>query len=206
MGKSYQKLFARFYDSFMGDFERSLFKTRRDMLQNIEGNVIEVGAGTGVNFKFYSDKAKVIAIEPSKPMLLEAEKKIGSNSNIDLVNYGVCDKELSNIIKEESADYIVSMLVLCTIPNPKKALDYFKKWLKPGGKLIILEHIHAQKSHNKKIQNIINPAWRAFADGCNLNRNTDILLEEAGFKPISEEYIKRSLRFVKGVYRVVGSE
>jgi len=200
MAKTYQKLFAIFYDPFMNRFERSLYKTRKEMLTGLNGEIIEVGAGTGVNFKFYDKLAHVTAIEPSLPMLKKAEKKASSAANINFLNYGVCDPELDQHIKENSIDYVVSMLVLCTIPDPEKALQQFKKWLKPDGKLIILEHIHSAHPRNKKIQNFVNPAWRAFADGCNLNRNTDQLILEAGFKPLSEEYIKRSLRFIKGVY------
>jgi ubiquinone/menaquinone biosynthesis C-methylase UbiE len=133
-------------------------------------------------------------------MLKKAEMKVSPKANINFLNFGVCDPELNQHIKENSIDYVVSMLVLCTIPNPDKALEQFRKWLKPDGKLIILEHIHAEHPRNKKIQNVINPAWRAFADGCNLNRNTDQLILDAGFKPVWHEYIKRSLRFVKGVY------
>ena len=200
MAKTYQKLFATFYDPFMNRFERSLYKTRKEMLTGLNGEIIDVGAGTGVNFKFYDNNAHVIAIEPSASMLKKGEKKIPTGANIDFLNFGVCDPELNQHIKENTIDYVVSMLVLCTIPDPEKALAQFKRWLKPDGKLIILEHIHSAHPRNKKIQNIVNPVWRAFADGCNLNRNTDQLILEAGFKPLNEEYIKRSLRFIKGVY------
>ena len=202
MRKTYQKLFATLYDPFMNRFERSLYKTRKEMINGLNGEIIDVGAGTGVNFKFYDKQAHVIAMEPSASMLKKAEKKIPTGANINILNFGVCDPELDHHIKENSIDFVVSMLVLCTIPNPEKALTQFKKWLKPNGKLIILEHIHAEHPRNKRIQNFVNPAWRAFADGCNLNRNTDKLILEAGFKPLSEEYIKRSLRFIKGIYIV----
>lgn len=200
MRKTYQKLFATFYDPFMNRFERSLYKTRKEMLTGLNGEIIDVGAGTGVNFKFYDKQAHVIAMEPSASMLKKAEKKIPTGANVEILNFGVCDPELDHHIKENSIDFVVSMLVLCTIPDPEKALAQFKKWLKPNGKLIILEHIHAEHPRNKRIQNFVNPAWRAFADGCNLNRNTDKLILNAGFEALSEEYIKRSLRFIKGVY------
>lgn len=201
MAKIYQRLFATFYDPFMNGFERSLFKTRRELLKDIHGKIVEVGAGTGVNFKFYRKGMDVLAVEPSKPMLEKAKKKIPQGMDIRLLNYGACDPELDKIIEPGTVDFVISMLVLCTIPDPKKALIQYRKWLKPEGRLIILEHIHASLPHNRKIQNIINPVWRAFADGCNLNRRTDQLLPEAGFKAVDAEYIKRSLRFIKGIYR-----
>ena len=76
----------------------------------------------------------------------------------------------------------------------------FKNWLKPTGKLIILEHIHAEKNPNRFLQNIVNPVWKLVGDGCNLNRDTDVLIKEAGFKIESEEYFKQSLRFYRGIF------
>ena len=65
MRKNYQKLFATLYDPFMNRFERSLYKTRKEMINGLNGEIIDVGAGTGVNFKFYDKQAHVIAMEPS---------------------------------------------------------------------------------------------------------------------------------------------
>lgn len=198
--KIYQKLFANFYDVFMHDFEKKLFKKRKNLLSNLEGNILGVGEGTGVNFQFYSENTSVYSVEPSKPMIEKAKTKAEGRGNIIFYNYGINDKALDEELKEKSMDAIVCTLVLCTIPDPVLALQKFKKWLKPNGKLIIMEHIHASKPLNKSLQNIINPAWKIVGDGCHLNRNTDILIKEVGFVPVSEEYFKRTLRFYAGVF------
>ncbi|MCF6353162.1 MAG: class I SAM-dependent methyltransferase [Cyclobacteriaceae bacterium] len=196
----YQKLFAGFYDGFMHGFERKLYKKRKHLLSNLEGQVIGVGEGTGINFQFYPDNVNVYSVEPSKPMLDKAKIKAKGKSNIKFYHYGINDEELEAHFKEESMDAIICTLVLCTIPDPIKALQNFKKWLKPNGKLIIMEHIHASKPLNKALQNFINPAWKVFGEGCHLNRNTDVLIKEAGFEPIEEEYFNRTLRFYAGVF------
>ena len=198
--KVYQKLFARFYDVFMHDFEKRLYKKRSALLSNLEGNVLGVGEGTGVNFQFYPDHINVYSVEPSTPMLEKAKVKATGKGNITFYNHGINDDALEQKIKAHSMDAIICTLVLCTIPNPELALKKFKKWLKPKGKLIIMEHIHAEKTINKKIQNFINPAWKVVGDGCHLNRNTDLLIKEAGFIPVIEEYFKRTLRFYSGVF------
>ncbi len=200
--KIYQQLFAKFYDSFMHGFEEKLFEKRKTLLSNLEGNVLGVGEGTGVNFQFYPNYIKVHAVEPSKPMLEKAKLKAAGMTNITFYNNGINDSALTQKIKPKSMDAIICTLVLCTIPDPVLALTNFKKWLKPNGKLIIMEHIHAEKPINKKFLNFINPAWKALGEGCNLNRNTDLLIKEAGFMPVHEEYFKRTLRFYSGVFKL----
>ncbi|MCF6359361.1 MAG: class I SAM-dependent methyltransferase [Cyclobacteriaceae bacterium] len=198
----YQKIFAKFYDGFMHGFERKLYKKRKHLLSNLEGNVIGVGEGTGINFQFYPDGVNVHSVEPSIPMLDKAKIKAEGKSNITFYNKGINDQSLNTHFKEKSIDAVVCTLVLCTIPDPLQALQNFTRWLKPSGKLIIMEHIHASKQVNKKIQNFINPAWKVFGEGCHLNRNTDDLIKEAGFEPIEEEYFNHTLRFYSGVFQL----
>jgi len=204
MSKIYQKLFAKFYDFFMVSFEAKIENDRMQMLDKLKGNILDVGSGTGVNFKYFNANVKVFAVEPSKAMQDKSIAKVNAK-NIELINLGVNDKLLHNKIKEKSLDAIVCTLVLCTIPKPDLALENFKKWLKPNGKLIILEHIHSDKKFNAKFENIVNPLWKKFGDGCNLNRNTDKLIKEKGFKAIEESYFTLGLRIHKGIYELFDS-
>jgi len=198
----YQKLFASKYDSFMTDLEIKFHPIRKKLLGNLEGKILDVGSGTGVNFEHFNENANVIAVEPSSYMLEKSIVKLPQKAKITTHNLGVTDEGLEKIIKPNSLDYIVCTLVLCTIPNHTLALEKFKKWLKPTGKLIILEHIHAKQKPRRLIQNIINPVWKVIGDGCNLNRDTDIIIKSLGFKVIEESYFKRTLRFYQGVFKV----
>ncbi len=196
----YKKLFAAKYDSFMTDLEKEFYPIRQELIGSLEGKILDVGSGTGVNFEHFHKNTEVIAVEPSPFMLEKAIKKLPQKGNIQTYNLSVTDEKLDDIIKEGSLDYIVSTLVLCTIPNNKLALQQFKKWLKPTGKLIVLEHIHAEQKPRRVLQNIINPVWKVIGDGCHLNRDTDLLIKDAGFVPESENYFKRTLRFYQGVF------
>ena len=89
---------------------------------------------------------------------------------------------------------------MCTIKNPELALDNFKKWLKPDGKLIIIEHIHSDKKGKALVQTILNPVWKVIAEGCNMTRHTDELIKAKGFKPLEEHYFTIGLRIHKGVF------
>ena len=197
----YSKIFATYYDSFMKSFEAKIAKDRRTMLQNLTGKVLDIGSGTGVNFEFFNDNVEVLAIEPSKEMLEKSVAKI-NHKKIQLLNLGVNDEALQKMIPEKSMDTIVCTLVLCTIPNPELALHHFKRWLKPDGKLIILEHIHSNKQPNAFLEKLFNPLWKKIGEGCNLTRNTDVLLKEKGFEPLKMSYFTLGLRIVKGVYEI----
>ena len=196
----YQKIFASQYDKFMSGIETEFGQLRKEMIADLKGNILDVGCGTGANFEYFNEDANVIAVEPSTHMLEKAIAKLPQKATITTYNLSVTDDKLEEIIQPKSLDYIVSTLVLCTIPDYKLALKKFHKWLKDDGKLIIIEHIHAKEKPRRIIQNIINPAWKVIGDGCNLNRDTDQVIKKMGFKPITEDYFKRTLRFYKGVF------
>ncbi len=177
----YSKFFAFIYDPFMKNAEKGILgDIRARLLGDLKGVILDVGSGTGTNFKFFNAKeTQVIAIEPSLAMMHKAKEK--ASDNINFIVMGINDPKLENIIEPHSLDAIVSTLVLCTIPNPKLALQNFKKWLKPDGKLIIIEHIKSKNSTHAKFQKFVNPAWKIVGEGCNLTRDTDQLIAKAGF-------------------------
>lgn len=196
----YQQLFAGIYDPFVGSLEKSIYAYRKEILDQISGNVLEVGAGTGINFQFYSEDVHLLALEPSPFMLKRAKQKVPPHLDVTFLLHKINDPKLDELIKANSLDYIVCTLVLCSINDPRKALARFHNWLKPEGKLIVLEHIHSEKKVNRNIQNIVNPIWKKVADGCNLNRDTDVLIKDMGFKVEMQKYFKKGLRFHSGMY------
>lgn len=196
----YQKIFAAIYDKFMGNIEIEFGQLRRELLSDLKGNILDVGSGTGANFEYFNKEANVIAVEPSPYMLEKAKTKLPQEAHITTYNLSVTDSKMDSIIQPKSIDYIVSTLVLCTIPDYQLALKKFHHWLKDDGKLIVIEHIHAKEKPRRIIQNIINPAWKVIGDGCHLNRDTDKVIKSIGFIPLKEEYFKRTLRFYKGIF------
>ena len=200
MGKLYQKFFAAIYDPFMGQFEKKLSKKRKGLISDLEGKILEVGAGTGINFQFYGKNTEVIAVEPSADMAKRARLKVPDGSNITIMEHGVNAQAVIDVIPNESLDAVVSTLVLCTVPNVELAIENFSKWLKPSGKLILIEHIRPKTSLKGKVFDFINPAWKVVGDGCNLNRNTDQLIKSAGFVPTYEKYYDMGLPWYEGVF------
>lgn len=202
--KIYQKIFAKAYDPLMNGFEKKMACNRFDLLNSLRGTILDVGSGTGVNFKYYHSEATVLAIEPSLPMIEIARNKMISHPNIELYNHGINDTEMHNIIAEGSLDAITCTLVLCTIPDPELAINNFRKWLKPKGKLVILEHVKSENKLRGKLQEFINPLWNRVGEGCNLTRNTDALIESYGFVADNASYFNHALRWHQAVYRKGG--
>jgi SAM-dependent methyltransferase len=198
-GGIYSKLFSAIYDPFMSRFEaRILLKRRRKLLTTLQGNILEVGAGTGINFPLYPAGTKVLAIEPSADMLKKAGEKTPGESyaaDIRLLLAGIGDKALEQEVPKAGFDAIVFTLVLCTIPDPEAALRQSVAWLKPGGKIIVLEHIASSDKWGYRVQQAINPFWKHLAEGCNLHRHTDKLLKDMGFNVEHEEYFTKMLPF-----------
>ncbi len=186
---------AYLYDKLMSKVEKNkLNKERNILLKNIEGKVIEVGSGTGVNFEFYS-KHQVIAIEPDEALSLEAKKKIGGK---DIKIISASGENLP--FDDDMFDTVVITLALCTIPNFDKALKESKRVCKPNGKLLVLEHVKSEKKFLFFLQNILTPVWKTFAMGCHLNRDILYTIKVNNFEKISLKYFFGN-NFIRGVFK-----
>ena len=201
MSNLYAKVFARFYDRVAQKTEANVLADRRkELLSGLKGEILEIGAGTGVNFQFYANDAHVLAIEPSSYMLRQAKEKMKDRKNIRFVQASVEQCYEDKMVQENSLDAIVCTLVLCTIPDPQKALSYFYQWLKPDGILIIMEHIRSHDPWKGKVQDFLTPAWKVIGEGCHLNRKTDQFIRQAGFRTQEADYFTYQVLWYQGVF------
>ncbi len=200
----YAKIFAAAYDPVMRRFEQQvLWHRRQELFRELSsGQVLEVGAGTGANFLLYPPEVQVLACEPSAPMLQKAVQKLeqyAPRATIKLVHAGIGDDALEAHIPTQGLDAVVFTLVLCTIPDPEQAVCRVKNWLKPGGRLLVLEHIGSPRLVGRVFQHAIEPVWKPLAEGCHLTRDTDRLLRSQGFVPVWERYFQAGMRFYQAV-------
>src|SRR5581483_7894264 len=83
--------------------------------------------------------------------------------------------------EDASFDCAVSTLVLCTVTDPERALEEIRRVLKPGGKLLFIEHVRADDEHLARWQDRLHGPWRWFGHGCNCNRPTLEMIKSSGF-------------------------
>ncbi|SDB89592.1 Methyltransferase domain-containing protein [Pelagirhabdus alkalitolerans] len=187
------KIMATFYDAIMYPLEQHKFKKiRASLLKQAHGHVLEIGAGTGINFSFYSSEVtKVDAIEPDFSMRKKAKKKATTKIKLH-------DAQAESLPFEDNTfDSAVSTLVLCSVSDPELAIQELKRVVKPNGKCLIFEHVKVENPIISKVQDVLTPVWKHMADGCHLNRETDILIEEANF------YVVKKHTHYQQIFRVL---
>jgi len=154
---------------------------RRKVVPLAEGQVLEVGVGSGLNFPFY-DEAKVervFALEPSAEMLEKAKPRIEAVS-FPVEPLGLDGEQIP--LDDKSVDTVLVTYTLCTIPAVVSALEGMRRVLKPGGRLIFCEHGLAPDPGVARWQNRLNPLWQRIGGGCNLNRDIPALVKAGGFR------------------------
>lgn len=172
-------LFPRIYDLAMGVAERwRVGRWRRAVVAPADGLVIDIGAGTGLNFPHYRRGVSVIAIDPDLRMLARAKPRAaGSSAMIALV---AADAEALPF-RAATFDTSVVALAMCTIPRPTLALSEIRRVLRRDGTLRMLEHVRLDHPVLGRLQDWVTPLWRRIAGGCHLDRRTVSLVAGAGF-------------------------
>ncbi len=187
--KTGHRWFAAIYDRTARLSERRVGPIRRRLLADLTGDVLEIGAGTGANMTYYGAGARVVALEPDPHMLKRAQKRLAESgaSNIEL---RMAPAETLPV-PDASFDAVVSTLVLCTVHDLPASLAEIRRVLRPGGRLVFLEHVRGD-GFLGRLQDLIQPAWGWFSAGCNINRRTGPAIAAAGFEVPDLERIKMS--------------
>jgi ubiquinone/menaquinone biosynthesis C-methylase UbiE len=161
---------AALYDAYVWPQELMGFRRQRQrMAGEARGRVLEVAAGTGLTFPFYTRAQEVIAIDPDPAMLKRARRRAANAScPVRLLQ---ADAE-SLPFADAQFDTIVIAFGLCTIPHPETALREARRVLKPDGHLLFLEHVRSTGRRHARLQDLAAPAWRRLTGGCNPNRSS----------------------------------
>ena len=171
-------LFARFYDPAMARVERrGLAKERARLLAQLSGDVVELGAGTGLNLPHYPASARLVLTEPTKEMAVRLRARVARERPEAQVVEAPAE---ALPLPDASADAVVSTLVLCTVEDVPRTLAEVRRVLRPGGRLLLFEHV-ATGGGWGRVQRLLDPVQHFCARGCHLTRDTRRALEEAGF-------------------------
>lgn len=164
-----------FYDIVMSPLETFLLKEiRNKVIPNANGNVLEIGIGTGANLKYY-DYTKVSKLTGLDVKLTNSIKQKASDKFVLVEN---CAQTLP--FADNSFDTVVATLVFCSVDDQNKGFNEIKRVLKDNGKFIFVEHIQSDSKKIAKIFDKCNNVWTKIANGCNLNRDTISAIKESG--------------------------
>jgi len=176
-----RRLFGRYYARVSPAMDAGgLAGYRQRLLAGLAGQVIEVGAGNGLNFAHYPATVTVVlAVEPN-PVLREAA---GRNAASAPVPVQVCDGHAERLPAAAGAfDAAVTSLVLCSVADQRAVLREIRRVLRPGGQLRFLEHVQAKTPGLRRMQRLADATlWPPLAGGCHTSRDTVAAIAAAGF-------------------------
>ena len=204
-------LLAKIYDSFMAKAERAcLSEWRGELLAPLSGDLLEIGAGTGANLSHYgAGLSRLVLCEPDPHMRGRLASRVAgqvarqvARAKVEVIDAGV------EVLPADAGafDVVVSTLVLCSVEDLQLALGEIHRVLRPGGRLVFLEHVAAEDhSQRLKWQERLEPAWVRLASGCHLTRRTDRAIERAGFEitSLTRQSMRKALPFVRPTIRGV---
>ena len=152
---------------------------RRRLVEQATGAVLEIGAGTGRNLPLYRTATRVVALEPAPGMRARATRAAQAGQ----VAVEVVDGTAEDLFFPDAAfDTVVASLVLCTVPDPARALAEAHRVLRPGGTLRFYEHVRAEDPRLARWQDRLERPWGWLAGGCHPNRDVVAAITAAGFR------------------------
>ncbi|RMI30683.1 class I SAM-dependent methyltransferase [Nocardia stercoris] len=151
---------------------------RRDLLSRARGRTVELGSGTGLNLGYYPDGLdELILTEPEAAMRTRLTRRLRSSRH----RARVLDAPAEQLpFADGTVDTVVSTLVLCTVDDPDPVLREIGRVLRPGGRLLFLEHVRSASPRLSRWQDRLAGPWRRFAEGCHCNRDTLELIRTSG--------------------------
>jgi ubiquinone/menaquinone biosynthesis C-methylase UbiE len=172
---------------------------RERVCAGLEGRVLELGFGSGLNVPYYPETVEEIAaVEPSDQAWKLAGKRLAA-SRVPVERSGLDGRSLP--FPDDSFDAAVSTWTMCTIPDIEVALAELRRVLKPGAELHFVEHGLAPDAKVQRWQHRLDPVQQRLFGGCHLNRPITKLLTGAGFTITDLDVF-----YEKGAPKAVGAE
>lgn len=172
------------FDIFMLPLEKwALHEMRTRVIPRARGRVLEIGAGTGINLKYYHQGA-LESLTLTDMELNPLVEKRGRGLRIPLSCLNADVQALG--FPDASFDTVVFTLVFCSVPRPEEGFREIFRVLKPGGRLLFIEHVLSHHSGLASWQHRLTPGWRRIAGNCHLNRETEEVITKLGFRIIEK--------------------
>jgi ubiquinone/menaquinone biosynthesis C-methylase UbiE len=172
-------IFARIWDPLVRLGGRPEQEHRAELVRGLGGRVLELGAGTGLNFERYRREVEVVAVEPESTMAARAAGRGRRAAASVRVLRGVAE-DLP--FPDAAFDAVVVCYVLCSVSDQRRAIEEIRRVLRPGGEVRVYEHVRSSDPWWARVQDAVTPAWRRLGCNCHPNRDTAAALESAGFR------------------------
>jgi ubiquinone/menaquinone biosynthesis C-methylase UbiE len=181
------RAFAALYDrSLEGTEEAGLRDMRRQLLADARGRTIDLGAGTGANLGLYpAAVSELVLVEPDPHMAKKLRHRLTEAGNPAEPIEAPAERLP---FEDASFDTAVFTLVLCTVPDPAAALVEVARVLRPGGRMLFIEHVRSEDPGLARWQDRLEKPWRFLGDGCHCNRDTVATIEAS---PLTVEQLER---------------
>jgi len=168
------------YDTLMARADQAgLAAWRRELTRGLAGEVLEIGAGTGLMFPHYDEGLRVTAVEPDEAFRARAAKR-AEEAKARIALTGGSAEALP--FESGRFDAVLLSLVLCSVTSVPEVLREIARVVRPGGEVRLIEHVRSEDPRVGKLMDLVDPLWlRLNQQGCHLNRPTEALLGEAGF-------------------------
>ena len=160
--------------------EAGKLRWRAALVADLEGDILEIGCGTGRMFAHYPDRVRLTAIDPDEEYLrIARERAREARASVEL---SVASAEHLPF-DDARFDAVVAADVLCAVSSVDGTLREVKRVLKPGRRFRLVEHVRSDRPVSGLLMDALNPLWLA-ANGhtCNLNRRVERDLHDAGFE------------------------
>lgn len=193
-----RRIFPYLLDRVMSD--PTFARYRQDVLASTQGEVLEVGFGTGLNLSYYPESIRhIVAIDANPGVHALAQKRVQTSSIT--VDHRVLNGEHLPM-SDRTFDSVVSTWTLCSIANVEQAIQEIHRVLKPGGKFCFIEHGLSREPHIQVWQNRLTPIQKIIGDGCHLNRNIKHLVEnQFGTVTLEEFYADNTPKIAGYLYK-----
>lgn len=178
---------AWFFAALDGYMDRKYAAVKRHLIGAAPPLVLEIGSGSGTNFRYFAPGTRLIAVEPNIRMHATLRRR-ARRFGIDLDLRGMAGEAID--VPDESVDLAIASLVLCSVANPAQVVAEVRRVLRPGGRFVCVEHVAAaSRSALSRLQRTIRRPWSWIFEGCDLCRDTESVLRDAAFSRVDVDRI-----------------
>jgi SAM-dependent methyltransferase len=190
-------------DALDGYMHRKYGPLKARLFGAVPATVVDLGAGTGANFRYFPPGTRVVAVEPNAHMHPRLRRQAGRHGlALDVHEAG--GETLA--LPDASVALVCASLVLCTVPDPPRVVAEARRVLRPGGRFVTIEHVPAPPgSGTAALQRAVRRPWRWLFEGCELCNQTPAVLRAAGFRAVQIEPLRLRTAFLPLRYQIVAT-